>query len=836
MSTEADEWVQLLAHHPIFTAPLLDSTSVPSSEARGNVRRERIALRGTDMFVAVGNEIRWINLRACKDAFARSEGERLGGLQTQNTQDAISPKEAVCSVEWTRLGCKDLMFDITRLVINGSGKLIAAVGTHDVAVVEIPNRGAIAGRGKGKGKGAFEAARSDDGPHNAQWTDCQAYFIGTAYPKARVVDVIWHAMSTSDSHLVVLYSSGMLRMFDVSATVENAEQTMSIFGSGYVAAQAVSLSMGGASALGWSRATAYVATTDGSIYALCPLLPRSCLVERKWLASLHETAVLDMREWQAEEYVADGITYSPPELIAARDAESWLSGMIKLAEETDEELMCLTLPPRLTRPLGPQGPFLMQPDPTPVGQNADDLGSAIDDSCDDVSAILRLETKCGLGIIAVAYCDAHVEVFADLEPVIGCWSGAREIARERQPPVLATLGTVDLDLKPNVDGAGSRNASDNRPSGAVALVGDPLNSCVFYALHSNGVHRVDMRTFGMLLDAAIGQEDAKAKAAFEGLSAAKPAVQCIVNTSFYGGDQHPTPAVGLAVIHDVYLSYSLLALVDPSQLTGASLSLIQEPDAEADAESQVALEQAIADSMGTPRRINRSYSAKDVAYVPRLPGSKYATPKNASNLPPRIVVPDSDRNDGMNGDISEDKLRILGELVAELRAQMSAVSQAHASMRNHLNLQVQEHWRQHSKLGEISAGFQRHFEQMRRSQRRIDNLRDNASRQAMRVDGMLRQLIAHYHPNLTPTEQKYAKEVKEIDIAVNGSSGFVSSIQKLRERLDKVLYPAKDSSGKTQVEARLESMMHKLDCESETMNETCERVAELRVRLEDVDV
>ncbi|KAJ1854251.1 hypothetical protein LPJ73_002508, partial [Coemansia sp. RSA 2703] len=609
MSTEADEWVQLLSHHPIFTAPLLNSTAVSPPENRGNVRRERIALRGTDMFVAVGNEIRWINLKACKDAFAKSEGERLSENQKQTIQDAVSPKEAVCSVEWSRLGCKELVFDICRLIVNGSGKLIAAVGTHDVAVVEIPKRGAISGRGKGRG--AFEAARSDDGPHNAQWTDCQAYFVGTAYPKVRVADVIWHAMSTKDSHLVVLYSNGLLRMFDVSDTVENAEQTISIFGSGYVAAQTVSLSMGNASALGWSRATAYVATTDGSIYALCPLLPRSCLVERKWLVSLHETAVLDLREWQAEEYEADGITYSPPELIAARATESWLAAMIKLAEETDEDLMCLTLPSRLTRPLEPQGPFLMQPDPTPVGQNTDDSDSSADDSCDDVSAILRLETKCGLGIVVVAYCDAHVDVFADLEPVIGCWSGAREMNRERQLPLLATLGTVDLDLKSNVGSAGSQNASANRSSGAVALIGDPLNSCVFYALHSNGVHRVDMRTFGTLLDAAIGQEDAKAKAAFEGLSAAKPAVQCIVNTSFYSGDQHTTPVVGLAVIHDVYLSYSLLALVAPSQLTGASLSLIQEPDAEADAETQAALEQAIADSTGTPRRVNVSYSAKD---------------------------------------------------------------------------------------------------------------------------------------------------------------------------------------------------------------------------------
>ncbi|KAJ2708116.1 hypothetical protein FB645_000225 [Coemansia sp. IMI 203386] len=856
MATEADEWLQLLSQHPIFLEPPLLQLSTAKSENRASIRRERLVVQGTDLFVAVGNEVRRIDLKACKDAFAESEIRRLGA------QNGASKHEAIRSVPWVRLGCEALTFDICKLIVSSNKKLLAAIGTHDVAVVVIPARSAVVGRNRRSG--AFDSARfdsdSDENSNNdknavgfstetkkGRWIDCRSMSVGdtSLTTGLRIVDAMWHAMSTTCSHLVVLHANGMLRMYDVSESVDEPEQTASVFGTGFSATRAVSLTMGSAIASGWTRVTAYIATSDGAIYALCPLIPRRCSIERSWLASLHETASLDVREWQAEEYETSEAIYSPPELVEARAATSWLSKVIAHIGDGGAERVFLTLPKELLRSPAAQGPFLMQPAPAPI-KDADldtESDDESDDECDDASAALRLETPGGLGFIVVAYSDAHLDVFADLEPVIGRWAnGDRCANRERAMPVLATLTSIDLTIKPLVTGDEDRSETDNRPSGAVALVNDPLSGSVFYALHPHGAHRIDLRTFGTLLDNAIGQQGAGANAAMDRLAGAKPSVQCVVHTNQCAGER-PAPVVGVAVIDDIYLSYSLLALVEPNQLVGASLPLIPEADDGSGKEDQ----QVTGGSTKEPRRLDISPGAKDVVYVPRLPPLGYKSPEEVAVSPPRMVLRDDGSGDGVTGNVSEAKLRLLGEVVGQLRSQLSAISQAHASMRTHLDLQVQEHRRQHTKLTAISAGFQRHFDQLRQSQRRIDNLRDNASRQTMRVDHMLRQLITHYQPELTPVERAFVQEVRGMDRGVNGTSGYLQAVDRLQERLKDMRALAKAANveekiygkaagcgnDKSVAEEELDDIEDTIEHEQAALAETCERIAELKIRLED---
>ncbi|KAJ2877855.1 hypothetical protein FB639_003595 [Coemansia asiatica] len=338
----------------------------------------------------------------------------------------------------------------------------------------------------------------------------------------------------------------------------------------------------------------------------------------------------------------------------------------------------------------------------------------------------------------------------------------------------------------------------------------------------------------------------------ERLSDAKPSVQCVVHTNQCAG-QRPKPVVGVAVIDDIYLSYSLLALVEPNQLVGATLPLIPETDNSnnGEREGQMGRQpgQLTADSSSSaPRRLDISPGAKDVVYVPRLPPLGYKSPEEIAITPPRMVLRDDGSGDGVTGDVSEAKLRLLGEVVGQLRSQLSAISQAHASMRTHLDLQVQEHRRQHSKLTAISAGFQRHFDQLRQSQRRIDNLRDNASRQAMRVDHMLRQLITHYQPELTPAERAFVQEVRGMELVVNGSSGYLQSVDRLQERLkdmralaraanvEEKIYGKSGGSfdkEKQEAEEQLDGIESAIEHEQAALAETCERIAELNIRLED---
>ncbi|ORX68238.1 hypothetical protein DL89DRAFT_28535 [Linderina pennispora] len=186
---------------------------------------QRAVIRGTDLFVAVGSEVRWISLKACKDAYVQFESTRLGVAssidETQSDYKATSQQDAIQHVPWYRVLGSALGFEIRRLVCNKSGKLLAVVGRRQVAVVtlpgpESPNRAGV--------KGAFAAARMDkpSDEFDGACVSCASKIIGgTAIGRqgaqagegrgARVADALWHSMSSSDSHLVVLLSSGVVK-------------------------------------------------------------------------------------------------------------------------------------------------------------------------------------------------------------------------------------------------------------------------------------------------------------------------------------------------------------------------------------------------------------------------------------------------------------------------------------------------------------------------------------------------------------------------------------------------------------------------------------------------
>ncbi|KAJ2746982.1 hypothetical protein GGI20_000878 [Coemansia sp. BCRC 34301] len=884
---DTDEWLQILAHHPIFSEPNPPRNNnsgfglvAAKAKAKHAFARERVVVRGTDLFVAVGAEVRWINLKACKDAYVLFESKRVGlksGLDKVRSpaRHATSKQEAVKSVPWFKLGCEALSFEVLKLVCNGTGKLLVAIGTHQVAVVVLPAPGAAGMALGGTGGGAFDLARheafheddNDQDKNQGVRVDCRSMIIGTMpgvspdsaqstkgtrrrssaglsastnwSVRTRVVDVAWHPLSTNGSHLLVLYANGTVKMFDVSADADIPEQTVSLFSSlsmsaGFAMNQAVSLCIGSPGSVGWSRATVYVLTNTGQLYSLCPVLPRQCRLERDWLTDLLETAELDVREWKAEEYETGETVNTPPELADARAAAKWLAQMLELdkfkGSGVSGELMYLTLPVSLSQPAVAQGPYLFQPEPVPMcpsGYDSDssgDLGADCGCDADDACDLLYLESASGVGLVVISFCDGHIEVFADLEPVIARWIEPSRGVHPRDLPVLATLASVNLVMQPLTSGGGAehtlatRHESKSRQKGTVTLLADPLSPTVFYALHSHGVHRVDMGKWARLLDKAVGlASDTGRSAALEQLlfvldgrhhsgaasdgrgALARSCVMCVVHTNPCAS-QEAMPVVGAVVVEDIYLSYSLLALVAPCQLVGVPLPLLgdsvdNDRDGAAgiadggEGDGNVSNGESGADGQSShPRRIDLSLGPKDVIYVPRLPKDGYDVPaildngRAAAVRQPRFVMGEAGRA-SESGKFTEEKLKLLGQVVGQLRDQLASVVSAHSDMRTHLDLQVQEHRRQHDKLTAISNGFSRHFEQMKVSQSRMDAMRDNGQRLALRVDHVLRQLLSFYHPAMTPSEREFDRSVRELSSCLNGPGGLGQLIDNQQDQV-----------------------------------------------------
>ncbi|KAJ2557775.1 hypothetical protein EV175_001139 [Coemansia sp. RSA 1933] len=974
---ETDEWLQILAHHPVFSEPKSSSARKGSSNRPGaaaatavssaSARRECVAVRGTDLFVAVGKEVRWINLKACKDTFVRCESKRMGVRGFAGADELESKQDGVGSVPWYRLGCDALSFDISKLLVNQSGKILVAMGGHQVAVVVLPPPGAATK--KPTGGGAFGAARyedldSDQAKEQGVWYDCRSMTVGALAAgnkgrntsrrrssgfgaglsetenwsvRMRVVDVLWHPLSASDSHLLVLYATGTIKMFDVSEDLDNPEQIVSLFGakeagsSAFAMNHAVSFCLGSNTSAGWSRVTVFVLTNTGDLYSLCPVLPRRCCVEREWLEGLLESAELDVREWQAEEYETRERVHTPPELATARTAAKWLRQVLDLDKgkaasvlpaslgsssvATGDGCAYLILPSGLVQTPVPQGPYLFQPEPKPVDGSALDSDDSSSDGdsengngshaggCDpdDACDVLYLQPGSndygsGVGLIAISYGDAHVEVFADLEPVMCRWATplSRGI-RSQGMPVLATLASIDLAVVPlTSEDDDVRNESSNRHSqrrigATVALQKDALSPAVFYALHQYGVHRVDVRKWAILLDRAIGLgSDESRSVALESLlysldgrgsmalgrganavssssendesergALARNCVQCVVHT-YPRASQPAIPVVGAAVVDDIYLSYSLLALVAPCQLVGIALPLPSntddndDNDDDGDDNGGYGTSSGMLEGDSGRRRIDLSLGTNDVVYVPRLPKSGYKLPAALSGgdsavQQPRFVLREDNPVDE-GDDISEEKLKLLGSVVGQLQSRLKVVSDAHSSMGAHMDLQVLEHRRQHDKLAAISLGFQKHFEQMRLSQRRIDALQDSTRKLGLRVDQALRQLLSFYQPELTSSERAFGKDVREMEMYVNGADGYAQAVNALHERvndmhaLTRSAARARDAAAESRTtggvprlsSAALEKIRMTLDTEQSNLRDTCERIEELQARVDGI--
>jgi len=129
--SESSSYLSKLAEHAIFALP----TSSPPSSTPAPVPaldgpRKRVVVRGSDLILAVGNEIRLCSL---SDAKARCDS---------------SPDQVGAELElglYKLIKTTTVQFDIHQLILNPSGKLLAVVGQSEVVVVMLPRKGWASG-------------------------------------------------------------------------------------------------------------------------------------------------------------------------------------------------------------------------------------------------------------------------------------------------------------------------------------------------------------------------------------------------------------------------------------------------------------------------------------------------------------------------------------------------------------------------------------------------------------------------------------------------------------------------------------------------------------------
>lgn len=160
-------WLTTIQSHPIFEQGTALASRPP---------RRAIAVRNTDLLVAVGTEIRMTSLLEIKH-------------QGSTEWPLRSPYKVLAS--------DALDFHVTSIVVNPTGKFLIAMGTHRIAVVVLPRPGTVSSVGTSI-------------PVNAGLVGKYWHHESSGRAGA-IADCKWHPWGHNGTSLVVLTRDGQLR-------------------------------------------------------------------------------------------------------------------------------------------------------------------------------------------------------------------------------------------------------------------------------------------------------------------------------------------------------------------------------------------------------------------------------------------------------------------------------------------------------------------------------------------------------------------------------------------------------------------------------------------------
>ncbi|BGP22116.1 hypothetical protein JCM10295v2_000994 [Rhodotorula toruloides] len=774
--------------------------------------------RGTDLVVALGSELRIASLAQVKARAGPSAVDRGGEADLGQYKVLHTPA---------------ITFEIQRLVLNPTSKLLAVVGAHSVVVVVLPRRGWASTVGK--------------------TVECRCLPVGAFYHSLpgspAIADVLWHPLGADSSSLLLLTTDCTLREYTISTDVSEPSQTLSFLpegekgnrrGFGYSAVDEDSrIAAGmcvGEGRGDWGPMTLYAVMKNGDVVAMCPFLPKKAAVPRSYIHSL-STFVSSKVNYLSSSSLSSRITRSTPSTSSraqealearyttqlayvnslARQAQTATSRRVSGDEGEGDEDQEEDAPVRITAPSRPawlptlQGPFLLVPSPH-------DLENGADDSACDIAYL----PGDGVGVLVVAYKDGKVDLLLEVEKVEGRFVGEDGEGRRRERdgavvlarrggakgkvrgfsadseeeedeaetdlPTLAVYESIDLGLASELaSSAVSSELSLNAP----VLVRDPLYPDTLYVQHKLGAHCLLLGTWLGELCEALRADAAKEDGGEVGKVLAKRSgteVMWVLKTVGSGdeeGEESNPPLEGLVIVNDVYLGYSLLLLTSSLQLVGIELALRVDPSASALA----------APSSPGPSASTATDKTPEPAYVSLLDTPFTVPPLLSTSSPSGVsAIPRLARTDQPLS-ITPDTLRTFGKHVSAVQDAVRDLVSAADSVQGRLELQMKELARQVGKLGELDSLRGELGESVGATglEGRLRTVEEKQRALLARTDRVLQRLVESHQPEISAHERKWFDELERLEGQIVGDeSGSLESRTRRLEAMLEALRPGLD--------------------------------------------
>lgn len=377
--------------------------------------RKTIATRDTEIFVAVGHEIRWADLTRLKE------------------EESPSYRTFKISIP----------LPIERLAISPTGEYLAVSTSHTVHIVVLPESALLSG------------------PDNAPIKP-KTFQVGpTAHVREEspVASILWHPLGYRGRCLVTVTRAGVIRLWEINRADRSSfcDTSLSIdlqklanaksdqedlgasrygvnkgFSPDYADLEVASVCFGDSpdqeGVHGWAPMTLWVGTTSGDVYALCPLLPSKWqLIESPGANTFQQTLISSINVYHAD--VTENDDAPIEDIVLANKQIKWLSDIIyqepvKEQLPTGDSITVFSRPTSVSAVPLLQGPFSALP-----AVEDFELSDIIVFSLKTFSEANEDEVAEGLpsAVICLLTDTCEVHVCLDLEGIVGRWLPSAEV-------------------------------------------------------------------------------------------------------------------------------------------------------------------------------------------------------------------------------------------------------------------------------------------------------------------------------------------------------------------------------------------------------------------------
>ncbi|RYP79167.1 hypothetical protein DL771_000145 [Monosporascus sp. 5C6A] len=544
-----------------------------------------IARRGTEVFIAVGKEIRWADLVYLKERWQEKGTRGLDGARIKR-EDSSEPgddeilKESIENgfaegfrTIKTPIGC-----DIRQLIISPYANFMAIVTTHTVRVILLPDSTHL-------------TAPSLDVIKPKSWTLGPTTHVVDRSP---IASALWHPLGVNGSALITITKDAVVRVWELSqndrwsfdspsltidlkkladgtSLDQNFAASTAVTNKGFspdsFEMEVAAACFGGRGSGGWSPMTLWIAMREGDVYALCPLLPTQWAPPPTLIPSLSISIVGNLAAVENDPYVSE-----PAKLLAQQQLD-WMSDL------DNQEPKVVEGPPGeppteiYLRPTKPgtvprlQGPFDLELSP----ESEDDLDLELTDifvigeKLDTEELMMGEEEELevedvereglSLSVVCLLSSSGQLRICLDLNGVQAQWLPPRNklktigrLAATTEPPSLLTFQSLDVLTS-------LESAEERWPM----ISPDVTSRYSFFVTHPTSITYISLAPWVFRLEGELqGESQAGSDFRIDLLVKGQSSTRERLYTNPAQGDSH-LPLAAAVAIRDPDLGYFLLS-------------------------------------------------------------------------------------------------------------------------------------------------------------------------------------------------------------------------------------------------------------------------------------